>query len=171
MKKLVTQFQLLRWSLWVLAAVAVLACFCFLPFRPNVVFQQPEISFYSDGVGTLYPYVTVAVQNSGKLPIWYNGGPGNIRQFEIQGERSKREHHVQRRGRSSQTSWTRLSPGKTAVLVIPTYERFDVAVLRVEFRDWRGHAAKSSSQEFDFSSVPVNGIPGTAPTGPKPLPQ
>jgi len=155
-----------------LCAIAFCAftVYFFLPFSPNIVFLSPEMAFSSDSNGTGYPEVSVTLRNNGRYPVWYHGCSGVIAEFSIEGDLSKGERHVQSLDRQ-QIDWICLPPGKTAILPIPAYMLFNAAKIEVEFRDWRRRVAICASQEFDFSSVPVNGVPGKGVQPPATIPQ
>ena len=166
------RFQFRLSTMLIVVTIAACATFLFLPFSPTVLFGGPEMGFYADTkTATLYPQVFVKVQNNGHLPIWYIGGEIDIREFEVQGDLEKGERHIHSPVWSAENSWTCLWPNETVSLEIPAYELFDVAKLQIEFRDWKGRTAKCWSDEFDFSSVPVEGIAGTQPRSPAPIPQ
>jgi hypothetical protein len=163
--------QLRLSSLLAVITVSMLPIYFFLPFTPNVSFQNPEMAFSSDNAGTGFPEVSVTLKNNGRLPIWYRGGESDIREFVIQGDLTKGERHVHSPHSSTQMSWNSLSPGETTILPIPAYELFDNARVQVEFCDWRSRSVMCTSPEYDFSSVPVDGVPGMGVKPPAPIPQ
>ncbi len=139
-----------------------------LPFAPSITFTSPQMSFYSDRNGTGYPEVSVLLRNEGRFPVWYRGHESSIDEFVIEGDRLKGERHVHSQ---KGLSWNRLAPGESKVLPIPSYTLFDVSKIHLELRDWRGWEVTCSSQEFDFSSVPIEGVPGIGVKLPAPIPQ
>lgn len=126
------------------------------------------MAFYSDGNGTGYPDVSVTLRNEGRFPVWYRGNESSIGEFAIEGDRLKGERHVHS---YKGLSWNRLAPGETVALPIPSYALFDVSKIHLELRDWRDWEVTCTSQEFDFSSVPAEGIAGIGVRSPAPIPQ
>ena len=152
-------FQFRLSALLALTGVCALAAWLFLPHSPHVVYFPPMMTFSSDTAGTGYPEVFVELQNKGRYAVWYHGCSGIVSEFTIEGDLSKGQRHLHSLN-PKHLDWICLAPGETAMLPIPRPMLFDTAKLNVEFRDWRNQPAVCTSQEFDFSSVPVNGVPG-----------
>ncbi len=162
-----------QYSLLTLIGITTLcACGAWLlqPFKPSVTFGTPEMAFYSNGNGVGYPDVNVDLRNNGRFPLWYKGNEDSVGEFTIEGDAAKGEEHMHSSS-DAHLSWNRLAPGESVVVPLPTYKLFDSAKIYVTLRDWRGHAAICTSPEFDFSSVPVDGVPGLGVRAPVPIPQ
>ncbi len=160
------------WLLTLLGVTIVCAsaAWFLLPFKPPVTFGTPEMAFYSDSNGIGYPDVSVELRNNGRFPVWYKGNDVSVGEFAIEGDLSKGEEHVHSLS-DARLSWSRLAPGETVAVPIPTYKLFDSARIHVNLRDWRGLEAIGTSPAFDFSSVSVAGIPDVGVRAPVPIPQ
>jgi len=158
---------------WLLAsfgafAACAITIWFLLPFKPRATFTSPQIAFYSDSNGTGYPEVSTTLRNDGRFPIWYYGTESSIEEFTIEGDPQKgeRHHHSCR-----YLSWNAIAPGETVTVPLPVYDLFDNAKIAVKLRDWRGREVICSTKEFDFSSVPVEGIAGLGVKPLAPIPQ
>jgi hypothetical protein len=160
----------LRWvPVLAIGIVACLLAVCLLlPLTPNVTFQSPEIAFSSDSTGTGYPEVSVTLQNNGLLPIWYLGNEWSVGDLTIEGNLNIGEtYHYS----SRDLSWNAIAPGASTTIHLPVYALFERSRINIRVRDWRGFEVECISDEFDFSSVPRDGVAGIGVQPPVPIPQ